>query len=66
MKKSIYLVVAAAILTAAANAEAKDYMKKNWLERETADIEEDYHEAIRKIDKSAFSQEQKKYLKSSS
>ena len=63
MKKSIYLIAAAAILTAAANAEAKDHMKKNWLDRETADIEEDYHEAIRKIDKSEFSQEQKNTLK---
>ncbi len=63
MKKSIYLIAAAAIMTAAANAEAKDHMKKNWLDKETADIEEDYHEAIRKIDKSTFSQEQKNTLK---
>ena len=33
MKKSIYLIAVATILTAAANAEAKDYMKKNWLEK---------------------------------
>ncbi len=63
MKKAVYLIAAAAILSAAANVQAKDHMKKNWLDKETADITEDYDEAIEKINASSFTEEQKTVLK---
>lgn len=63
MKKAVYLIAAAAILSAAANVQAKDHMKKNWLDKETADITEDYDEAIEKINASSFTEEQKNVLK---
>lgn len=63
MKKAVYLIAAAAILSAAANVQAKDHMKKNWLDKETADITEDYDEAVEKINASSFTEEQKNVLK---
>ena len=56
------MAVIAAIF-AFSDADAGDYHKKNWLEKEMADIHEDYDEAIRKIGKSHFSDEQKTVLK---
>lgn len=64
MKKITYLAIAAAILAYAPSANAGDHMKKNWLEKEMADIQEDYDEAISKINHSDFNDEQKKILKS--
>ena len=63
MKKIFYLTVVAFSAFAVINANAGDYYKKNWLEKEMADIHEDYDDAIRKIDKSHFSDEQKTLLK---
>ena len=63
MKKAIYLIAAAAILSAAATAQAKDHMKKNWLDKETADITEDYDDAIKEINESSFTEEQKTILR---
>lgn len=64
MKKITYLAVAVAILAYAPLTNAGDHMKKNWLEKEMSEIQEDYDEAIHKIDRSSFTDEQKKILKS--
>ena len=63
MKKILYAIALIAAVFAFSAAEAGDYHKKNWFEKEMADIHEDYLEAIRKIDKSHFSDEQKNVLK---
>lgn len=63
MKKIFYIIAVIAAVFAFGSANAGDYHKKNWLEKEMADIHEDYDEAIRKIDKSHFSDEQKAALK---
>lgn len=63
MKKAVYLIAAAAILSAAANVQAKDHMKRNWLDKETADINEEYDEAVKKINDSSFTEEQKTVLR---
>lgn len=63
MKKAVYLIAAAAILASAANVQAKDHMKKNWLDKETADINEDYDDAIQEINESSFTEEQKTILR---
>lgn len=64
MKKFAYSIVVAALLAAPTFANAGDHMKKNWLEKEMADIQEDYDEAISKINRSSFTEEQKSVLKS--
>ena len=63
MKKIFYIIAVIAAIFAFSDASAGDYHKKNWLEKEMADIHEDYDDAIRKIDKSHFSDEQKTILK---
>ena len=63
MKKFAYSIVVAALLAAPTFANAGDHMKKNWLEKEMADIQEDYDEAISKINRSSFTEEQKSVLK---
>ncbi len=63
MKKIFYAIAFIATIFAFSSANAGDYHKKNWLEKEMADIHEDYDEAVRKIDKSHFSDEQKNTLK---
>ena len=64
MKKIICFTVMAAILTFANITNAGDVAKKNWLHKEMSEIQEDYDEAIHKIDRSSFTDEQKKILKS--
>ena len=63
MKKIFYIMAVLAAVFAFSSANAGDYHKKNWLEKEMADIHEDYDEAVRKIDKSHFSDAQKTALK---
>ncbi len=58
----IAAVVPAVIMICADNAEAKDKKHKSWLDKEIAEIDKDYHKAIEKLDKSSFSDEQKKVL----
>ncbi len=52
MKKVFYslmasMVLPAAIMAGASNAEAKDY-DQDWVEDKMEDVTEDYHEAIKK------------------
>lgn len=63
MKNIVYLLAAIAFLFANAEANAKEHIKKSWIEKETAEIQEDYNEAIAKIDNSTLSDEQKTLLK---
>ncbi len=55
-------VVPVVIFASAFDADAKENKHKNWLEDKMEDIREDYDKAIRKIEKSSFSDEQKKIL----
>ena len=63
MKKIVYLI-AAAIFAFSINACAGTHHgKHNWLEKQNAEITEDYDKAIAKINASSFSSEQKAMLK---
>lgn len=64
MKNFLYLTIAALTIFTAHAANADDFEKRNWLHKEMLDIQEDYDEAIRKIDHSSFTAEQKNILKS--
>ncbi len=66
MKKVFYslmasMVLPAAIMAGASNAEAKDY-DQDWVEDKMEDVTEDYNEAIKKINESSFTAEQKSIL----
>ena len=63
MKNVFYIIAIVAVVFAFSNANAGNYHKKNWLEKEMSDIHKDYDEALKKIDKSHFSDEQKTVLK---
>ncbi|MBR1649093.1 MAG: hypothetical protein IJ689_05785 [Alphaproteobacteria bacterium] len=62
MKKSLYLLAAITALGLCSQAYAGDHYD-SWIDKETAEIAEDYDEAIIKIDNSSFSAEQKAVLK---
>ncbi len=64
MKKIAYFAAIITLLATTHLANAGDHMKKNWLEKEMADIQEDYDEAISKITHSSFTADQKAVLKS--
>ena len=55
-------IIPAVVLLCADNAAAKDKKHKSWLDKEIAEIDKDYDKAIKKLDKSSFSDEQKKIL----
>lgn len=63
MKKIFYVMAVIAAVFAFFDANAGDFHKKNWLEKEMSDIHEDYDEAVKKIEKSHFSDEHKTVLK---
>ena len=63
MKKILYFTAVIVVIFVAVEANAGDYYKRNWLEKEMYDIHEDYDDAIKKIEKSHFSDEQKATLK---
>lgn len=68
MKKVFYslmasLVLPAAIMAGASNAEAKDKnYDQDWVEEKMEDVMEDYNKAIKKINESSFTAEQKNIL----
>ncbi len=64
MNKITYFAVITAILAIASIANAEDYKKNKWLHKEMTEIQEDYDEAISKINHSSFTDEQKNILKS--
>lgn len=63
MKKIFYVMAVIVAVFAFFDANAGDFHKKNWLEKEMSDIHEDYDEAVKKIEKSHFSDEHKTVLK---
>lgn len=68
MNKIFYGLAVAAIIPAlaigsASDAAAKEHYK-NWIDKQMNEISEDYDEAIAKIKKSSFTEDQKKVLSS--
>lgn len=64
MKKITFFAVIVAILASISVANAENYMKKNWLDKEMSEIQKDYDEAVSKINHSSFTDKQKATLKS--
>ena len=64
MNKITYFAVITAILAIASIANAEDYKKNKWLHKEMTEIQEDYDEAVSKINHSSFTDKQKATLKS--
>ena len=63
MNKIIYLMTAAILAFSADAFAGEHHGKHGWLEKQNAEITEDYNEAMAKINASSFSDEQKAMLK---